>query len=182
MVFRNFRDQAPELYPWTLKFQDEYFDTNLQYIRIATVLGAITWAALGPLAPLVVEEGSLARDALIRYGLGVPIGLVSFALTYLPNYRRMWQTLISAAILLSGLVWVIHRALVEDSRPDRAYAGNMLILIFAYILSRLQFRYSALVGLALILIHNIGALFIIQDSANKSSSRSRPERRIRRRS
>jgi class 3 adenylate cyclase len=57
------------------RFQDEYFDTNLQCIRIATVLGAVTWAAFGPLAQLVVQEG-LARDALIRYGLGVPTGLV----------------------------------------------------------------------------------------------------------
>jgi class 3 adenylate cyclase len=174
-ALRSFLDEAPELRPWSLKFkdawlerrfQDAYFDTNIQYIRIATVLGAITWAALGPLAPLVVREGSLARDALIRYGLGVPIGLVSFALTYLPNYRRFWQPLLTAAILSSGLVWVIHRALVEDSRPDWAYAGNMLILIFAYILSRLQFRYSALVGLSLIVMHNVGALLIIHDSAN----------------
>lgn len=90
---RNFRDQAPEIRPWSLKFkdewleqrfQDEYFDTNLQYIRIATILGAITWAAFGPLAQLVVKEG-LFRDAVIRYGLGVPTGLVSFGLTYLPN-------------------------------------------------------------------------------------------------
>jgi class 3 adenylate cyclase len=169
---RKFLDQAPELHPWSLKFkdgwlerrfQDAYFDTNIQYIRIATVLGAATWAAFGPLAPLVVQEG-LARDALIRYGLGVPSGLVSFALTYLPGYRRIWQPLISAAIVFSGLVWVIHRALVEDARPDWGYAGNMLILIFAYILSRLQFRYSGLAGVALIVMHNVGAFLFSNDS------------------
>ena len=81
---------------------------------------------------------------MIRYGLGVPTGLVSLALTYLPKYRRIWQPMITGAILFSGLVWVIHRALVVDARSDWGYAGNMLILIFAYILSRLQFRYSAL--------------------------------------
>jgi hypothetical protein len=78
-ALRSFVDEAPELRPWSLKFkdawlerrfQDAYFDTNIQYIRIATVLGAVTWAALGPLAPLVVQGGSLARDALNRYGLG----------------------------------------------------------------------------------------------------------------
>jgi class 3 adenylate cyclase len=173
-ALRNFREQAPELQPWSLKFkdgwlerrfQDEYFDTNLQYIRIATVLGALTWAAFGPLAPLVVNEG-LFRDSVIRYGLGVPSGLVSFALTYLPNYRRIWQPLLTAAILFSGLIWVMHRALVEDARPDWGYAGNMLILIFAYILSRLQFRYSALVGVALIAMYNVGAFFVIHEKAN----------------
>jgi class 3 adenylate cyclase len=172
---RNFRDQAPELQPSSLKFkdgwlesrfQDEYFDTNLQYIRIATFLGAVTWAAFGPLAPVIVEEGGLFRDAVIRYGLGVPIGLVSFALTYLPNYRRIWQVLVSAAILLSGLVWVMHRAVVPADRPDWGYAGNMVILIFAYILSRLQFRYSVLIGAVLIVMYNVGSFFIIHESTN----------------
>jgi class 3 adenylate cyclase len=171
---RNFRDQAPEIRPWSLKFkdewleqrfQDEYFDTNLQYIRIATILGALTWAAFGPLAQLVVKEG-LFRDSVIRYGLGVPTGLVSFGLTYLPNYRRIWQPLLTAAILFSGLVWVIHRAVVLDARPDWGYAGNMLILIFAYILVRIQFRYSALVGVALIVMYNVGAFFVIHEVAN----------------
>jgi class 3 adenylate cyclase len=174
-ALRNFRDQAPELQPWSLKFkdewlerrfQDEYFDTNLQYIRIATFLGAITWAAFGPLAPLIVKEGGIFRDAAIRYGLGVPSALVSLALTYLPNFRRIWQPLISAAILFSGVVWVMHRALVEAPRPDWGYAGNMVILIFAYILSRLQFRYSVLIGVALIVMYNVGSLFIIHESTN----------------
>ena len=170
---RNFRDQAPELRPWSLKFkdgwlehrfQDEYFDTNLQYIRIATFMGAVTWAAFGPLAPLIVKEGGLFRDAMIRYGLGVPSALLSLALTYLPNYRRIWQPLVSAAILFSGVVWVMHRALVEAPRPDWGYAGNMVILIFAYILSRLQFRYSVWIGVALIMMYNVGSFFIIDES------------------
>ena len=174
-ALRNFRDQAPELQPWSLKFadewlerrfQDEYFDTNLQYIRIATFLGAVTWAAFGPLAPVIVEEGGLFRDAVIRYGLGVPIGLVSFGLTYLPNYRRIWQPLVSAAILLSGAVWVMHRAVVPADRPDWGYAGNMVILIFAYILSRLQFRYSVLIGVVLIVMYNLGSVFIIDESTD----------------
>jgi class 3 adenylate cyclase len=174
-ALRNFRDQAPELQPWSLKFtdgwlerrfQDEYFDTNLQYIRIATFLGAVTWAAFGPLAPVIVHEGGLFRDGVIRYGVGVPIGLMSFALTYLPNYRRIWQSLVSAAILLSGLVWVIHRAVVPADRPDWGYAGNMVILIFAYILSRLQFRYSVLIGVALIVMYNVWSFLIIDESTN----------------
>jgi class 3 adenylate cyclase len=165
---RSFRDEGPDLDPWTLRFhdawlerrfQDSYFDTNLQYIRIATVLGAIVWAAFGPLALLVVDGEGATRDALLRYGLGVPTAVVSFALTYMPGYRRVWQPLVSAAILMSGVVWVLHRALVEDARPDWGYAGNMLILTFAYILSRLQFRYSATLGIILIAMHNLGAVF-----------------------
>jgi hypothetical protein len=88
---------------------------------------------------------------------------VSLALTYLPNYRRIWQPMITAAILFSGPVWVIHRAFVAEGRSDWGYAGNMLILIFAYILSRLQFRYSALAGVALIVMHNVGAFLFTND-------------------
>jgi adenylate cyclase len=169
---RKFLDQAPEVRPWSLKFkdgwlerrfQDVYFDENIRYIRIATFLGAVTWAAFGPLALLVIDDNGVVLDSMIRYGLGVPTGLVSLALTYLPNYRRIWQPLITAAILFSGLVWVIHRAFVVDARTDWGYAGNMLILIFAYILSRLQFRYSALTGVALIVMHNVGAFLFTDD-------------------
>jgi class 3 adenylate cyclase len=85
---------------------------------------------------------------------------VSLGLTFLPIYRRIWQPLLAAGILLNGLAWVAHRALVGDARPDWGYAGNMLILTFAYVLSRLQFRYSALVGVALIAMHNVGAFLL----------------------
>ena len=77
-----------------------------------------------------------------------------------------FQALISAAILFSGLVWVMHRAVVPADRPDWGYAGNMVILIFAYIHSRLQFRYSVLIGVVLIVMYNVGSLFIIHEATN----------------
>ena len=165
--------QAPELAPWSLKFRDEllerryqdaYFDANIQYIRVATVLGAIAWASFGPLAQLVVQERGLFWERVVRYGLGVPSALLSLGLTYLPGYRRLWQPVLAAGILFSGVIWVVHRSLVVDARPDWGYAGNMLILIFAYILSRLQFRYSALVGLAIIVMHNVGTLLFTDET------------------
>lgn len=55
-------------------------------------------------------------------------------------------------------MWVAHRALVNDARADWGYAGNMLIMIFAYLLSRLKFRYSAPVGLGLFVMRGDGVL------------------------
>ena len=101
---------------------------------------------------IVLGSGDPVRD-------GVGSSLLAFALSYLPNFRRFWKELLTSAILFSAVVWVIHRALVDDARPDWGYAGNMLILIFAYLVSRLPFRFSALVGVAVIAIHNVGALF-----------------------
>jgi class 3 adenylate cyclase len=173
----GFLTQVPELRPWSLTFrdpllearyEDEYFDANLVYIRAATILGAVAWAAFGPLAGLVVEEG-LFWDRVIRYGMGVGSSLLAFGLSYLPNFRRFWKEVISGAILFSAVVWVIHRALVDDARPDWGYAGNMLILIFAYLVSRLPFRYSALVGVAVIAIHNVGALLFTENSTTEEA-------------
>ncbi|HEX6399857.1 MAG TPA: adenylate/guanylate cyclase domain-containing protein [Actinomycetota bacterium] len=172
-AIRAFIEQAPELRPWSLtfrdpwleqRFQDTYFDANLQYIRIAAILGAITWAAFGPLAQLVVTNDAIVWDSIIRYGLGVPSALISFALSYHARYRRFWQPLFAGAILFSGAVWVAHRALVDDARADWGYAGNMLIMIFAYLLSRLHFRYSAPVGLGLFAMHNVGTVFFTDES------------------
>ena len=174
---RGFLAETPELKPWSLTFrdpllearyEDEYFDANVVYIRAATLLGALAWAAFGPLAGLVVSEG-LFWDRVIRYGMGVGSSLLAFALSYLPNFRRFWKEVITGAILFSAVVWVIHRALVEDARPDWGYAGNMLILIFAYLVSRLPFRYSALVGVAVIAIHNVGALFYTDASTTQEA-------------
>jgi class 3 adenylate cyclase len=174
---RGFLAETPELKPWSLTFrdpllearyEDEYFDANVVYIRAATLLGALAWAAFGPLAGLVVSEG-LFWDRVIRYGMGVGSSLLAFALSCLPNFRRFWKELITGAILFSAVVWVVHRALVEDARPDWGYAGNMLILIFAYLVSRLPFRYSALVGVAVIAIHNVGALFYTDTSTTQEA-------------
>ena len=163
---RAFRDEAPELRPWSLRFidpdlerrfQDDYFDANLKYVRIATLLGAVVWAVFGPLGQIVIEEGA-GWDLFLRFGLGVPSALLSFALTYLKDYRKSWQIFVSGAILFSGLVWVAHRTLVEDARPDWGYAGVMVILVFAYVVSRLQFRYSAIVGALLIVFHNVATI------------------------
>jgi class 3 adenylate cyclase len=171
-VIRAFLEETPELRPATLRFrdawleqryQDSYFDANLPYIRIAAILGAITWAAFGPLARLVVHDEGLVWDSVIRYGFGVPSALISFAMSYHPSYRRFWQQLFAGAILFSGAVWVAHRALVEDARNDWGYAGIMLIMIFAYLLSRLQFRYSAPVGIGLFVLHNVGSVAFVDE-------------------
>jgi class 3 adenylate cyclase len=154
----RFRDPALET-----RFQAAYFRDNLPYIRLAHVIGIAVWAAFGLLAANVLEEGQSA-DVLLRFGVGVPIALLSLLLTFAPWYERVWQPLVSAVLLGSGFAWSIHRWFVTDARPDWGYAGLMVVLAFVYILARIQFRYAALVGAALVIFHNLVAAFMIGDT------------------
>ncbi|MGZ8565761.1 MAG: hypothetical protein ACXWXS_01770, partial [Actinomycetota bacterium] len=71
----RFRDAELEA-----RFQAVYFNENLPYIRLAHVLGLVVWAAFGLLAASVLEQGQTA-DVVLRFGVGVPIALLSLFLT-----------------------------------------------------------------------------------------------------
>ncbi len=154
----RFRDVAFEP-----RFQATYFRDNLPYIRLAHVLGLAVWAAFGLLAASVLERGQTA-DVVLRYGIGVPVALLSLLLTFAPWYERVWQPLLASVLAVSGMAWSMHRWFVPDARPDWGYAGLMVVLAFVYILSRILFRYAAVVGVILVAFHNVVAIAFIGDT------------------
>ena len=169
----GFRVHTPGLRAITLRFvdpelervfQQSYLRDNLAYIRIAHVLGAVTWALFALLAQMVVTEGD-QWDLLLRFGVAIPLTLVSLALTYTRWFRRHWQQQLAVVLLLSAVVWSTQRAVVEDTRPDWGYAGLMLILAFNYILTRIQFVTSAVVGALMIAYHNVIAIAFTDERA-----------------
>ncbi|MGZ8579003.1 MAG: hypothetical protein ACXWWX_05675, partial [Actinomycetota bacterium] len=154
----RFRDAELEA-----RFQAVYFNENLPYIRLAHVLGLVVWAAFGLLAASVLEQGQTA-DVVLRFGVGVPIALLSLFLTFATWYGRVWQPLLTVVLIASGAAWSIHRWFVADARPDWGYAGLMVVLAFVYILSRIQFRYAAVAGAVLVAFHNVVAVALIGDT------------------
>lgn len=123
-AIRNFRDEAPELRPWSLRFidpelekrfQDDYITANLPYIRLAHMLAVVVWVVFGLMARVVIEQGTM-NDAILRYRLGVPTVLIGLGLTYARGYARWWQWAVAATLLVNGIIWASHRALVPSAR------------------------------------------------------------------
>jgi class 3 adenylate cyclase len=172
---RRFFKQASELHPVTLRFVDPemgrsfheaYFRDNLPYIRLAHVLAVAVWAAFGPLARYLLEDGrGGTEDLVLRYGIAIPIVLVSLATTYARWYPRVWQQVLVAVLLVNGMLWSLHRAVIPDASAEWAFAGLVLILAFNYVLSRVQFVYTAVIGVVLIAFHNVVAVAFAHDTA-----------------
>jgi len=167
---RRFLKAVPELHPITLRFVDQrlgdsfqrdYFRDNLPYIRLAHVLGIFMWAVFGILARyLVLNDAGGTADLVLRFGVAIPIVLVSFALTYASWYPRRWQPILAFVLLANGLLWSTHRAFVEGATAEWAFAGMILVLAFNYVLSRVQFVYTAVIGIVLIAYHNVVSVYV----------------------
>jgi class 3 adenylate cyclase len=88
---------------------------------------------------------------------------VSLALTYASWYPRHWQPVLFVVLLANGMTWVIHRAVVPSAGARWAFAGLIVILSFNYMLSRIQFIYSAAAGVVLIVFYDIVAIAFTDD-------------------
>jgi class 3 adenylate cyclase len=88
---------------------------------------------------------------------------VSLALTYASWYPRRWQPVLFVVLLANGVTWVIHRAVVPSADANWAFAGLIVILSFNYVLSRIQFIYSAAAGVLLIAFYDIIAIGFTDD-------------------
>jgi class 3 adenylate cyclase len=159
----QFLEHAPEIHPFTLRFLDPaverehghvYFRDVLPYIRIANVLGIASWVLLGILAAIELERDQVA-DLVIRFGIGIPLIAISLALSYASWYPRHWKAAVTAVIGVSAVVWSFHRVYVGEARPSWSWAGMMLLLAFAYILTRLPFVYASALGAFAIVTYNV---------------------------
>jgi class 3 adenylate cyclase len=172
---RRFLEQAPEIRPTSLRFVDPeleaafettYFRESLPYVRLAHVMGITLWAAFGFLADIVIE-GEHGMDLFLRFGIAVPVLVISLAVSYARGFPSMWRPWLCAVLLVNAGVWSTHRALVPAAPADWGYAGLMVILAFCYILSRLPFVDSSFLGVVMIAYHNVVSYGIVHDTAKQ---------------
>jgi class 3 adenylate cyclase len=103
---------------------------------------------------------------VLRFAVAIPIVLVSLGLTYTRWYPRYWQPVLAFVLLANGMLWSTHRAFVEEASAEWAFAGMVLVLAFNYVLSRVQFIYTAVIGIVLIAYHNVVSV-VVQETAQE---------------
>jgi class 3 adenylate cyclase len=130
-------------------FRAEYFAQSLASNRAALVLAIAQWAVFGALAAGVLDDDT-TTDFLYRYGILIPAVLIAFAATFLPGYRRWWARATIAILLFNGFVWASQRTLIDDVGPEWGYAPIMIILAFAFTLTRLRFLEASISGMIVI--------------------------------
>src|SRR6266508_1164518 len=120
------RRTGGELHPVTCRFgdpgleagfRDQNFQNNLTQVRIAHVLGVGLWVVWG----LLVRSdlgADRAFDLKMRYGVFIPIILVSLAFTFTNAYPRVWQRASAAAILATGFAWISYVSAIDAMPID----------------------------------------------------------------
>ena len=171
----RFLEQSVEMRPISLRFidpaletdfQTAYFTVSLPYVRLAHVLGIVLWIVFVFLADIVIP-GDQGADLVIRYGIAVPSLVISLGVTYTRWFPPHWRGWMSFILLFNAGLWATHRVFVPVAPAEWAYAGLMVVLMFCYILSRLPFSYSAIVGVVVIAYYNVVSYGVVHDTVRE---------------
>jgi signal transduction histidine kinase len=135
-------------------FQRDYVVRTLLQVRIALLMGTLTYGLFGILDALVLPL-QIQTTWLIRYGFVCPAILATLALTYIPWFHRYLQPILSLLIAL-GCLGVI---LMIPIAPFY-YPGIILVFIFGYAFIYLRFLWASLSGWITVILYEI-TLFLI---------------------
>lgn len=126
-------------------FLKNYTIRSLPLQRIAVLMGCILLAVFG-LMDVLVLEGSLDVIIALRYGLLVPLTLTFLLYTYSPHFKKYPQLAIMGMVISmgAGLSAIVMLAPVDAS--PLYFAGNMLVIFFAYSFLSLRFVWANLAG------------------------------------
>ena len=159
----RFRDPALES-----AFRDDRFRHNVLNIRFAFLAGIVLWISWGVLLrPHILALSDQRLDALMRFGVFIPMLIVGLGLTFTPFFRRMWQGL---SVVIAGttiLLWVYYVSHILTLPAEYGYVGVILITAFTYTLLRLRFLLVMLItviGIAAYLPYAFTARYIVDVS------------------
>jgi class 3 adenylate cyclase len=142
-------------------FQAERYRHNLANIRFAFVAGVALWIVWGLLVrPYMFVLADLRLDAVMRFGVFIPMLVVGFVLTFTRLFERIWEWVSVAIATATLLLWVFYVSNVLTLPLEYGYVGIILITAFTYALLRLRFVLVALitlVGIAAYLTYAFGA-------------------------
>jgi class 3 adenylate cyclase len=148
-------------------FREQNFRNNLTTLRIGHILGILLWVVWGFLLRSDLGADS-DFDLKMRYGVFIPIILISLAFSFTSVYSRFWQQACAAAILATGFAWVVYVSAIEAMPVDYGYVGVILIMTFGYTLIRLRFLLAAAVSAVMVLAYMTASLWVNDVTAREA--------------
>jgi len=159
----RFRDPALES-----AYRDDRFRHNVGNIRFAFLAGIALWIVWGLLMrPHILALADRRLDAVMRFGVFIPLLLVGFGLTFTPLFRRIWQSMTVVITSVTLILWVYYASNILTLPAEYGYVGILLITAFTYTLLRLRFLLVVLVtviGIAAYLPYAFTAKYVVEVS------------------
>src|SRR5439155_4811941 len=119
------------------------------------------WGLL--LRPHILALADRRLDAIVRFGVFIPLLLVGLGLTFTPLFRRIWQLLSVVIATATILLWVYYVSQIRTLPAEYGYVGVILITAFTYTLLRLRFLFVVLItviGIAAYMPYALTARYI----------------------
>jgi class 3 adenylate cyclase len=121
-------------------FRDDQLRLHLGNIRFAFLVGIGLWVSWGLLLRRYIQVLSDQRlDAVMRWGLFIPILVIGLVLTFAPFFGRIWEGICVAIAAVTMLAWVYYTSNIQTLPIEYGYVGVILITAFTYTLLRLRF-------------------------------------------
>ncbi|HKE54714.1 MAG TPA: adenylate/guanylate cyclase domain-containing protein [Actinomycetota bacterium] len=149
-------------------FRANQYQHNLGNIRFAFLAGIGLWLSWGfLLRPYIRVLSELRLDAVMRFGVFIPMLVLGLVLTFTRFFARVWEWV---AVAIAGgtlLLWVVYVSQILTLPAEYGYVGVILITAFTYTLLRLRFVFVALItviGIAAYMPYALTAAYIFQVS------------------
>ena len=155
----RFRDPVLEA-----SFREERLRSDLWNIRLAFLIGIGLWIGWGLLLRRYMLALSDQRlDAIVRFGVFIPLLVIGLALSYTSIFQRIWEWLCVGIATATLVIWVFYSSNILTLPVEYGYVGVILITAFSYSLLRLRFVLVVLItaiGIAVYLPYAFSARYI----------------------
>jgi len=150
----RFRDPQTER-----QYLSESLNEARTLIRTYLVAAALLYLMFGIL-DYVVGGSLVATLWFVRYAIVCPIFLAAAAMTYVPAFDTLAQTVLSIAMIAPGIGVVIMTAIMPPPFNSLYYAGLIMVVIYGSSLVRLRFVNSVFISLLLVALYQIVSTLI----------------------
>ena len=133
-------------------YQAHFFRESLGIVRLALLAVAILYGLFGFLDAGIAPEIKNYLF-LIRFGIVLPVLFLVFICSYFQFFRRIWQWLLFAAMIIGGSGIIAMSTRIPDSLIY--YTGLTLVFSAGYFFIKLRFFLASLAGWIIILAFNI---------------------------
>jgi signal transduction histidine kinase len=139
------------------EFQRDTIRRFLPQTRVALLLALFLYAIFGALDPFVVSRATRFAWAL-RYGLGCPLIVLLFGLSFTRPFERWVHHAWVALALVIGLS-IIAMTLKDSSGWSHLYyAGLTMIAVYIYTFVRVPFLAASVTSWGLALVYQVAAI------------------------
>lgn len=151
----EFRDRAIEN-----AFIEETMNNSIWIIRMMGILGILSFGCFAFLDYLTLPD-SYQKAWLIRFAIGFPICIGSFAITYTKYFTKYSQIVVATCMISLSITIILIIYISKENEIGRGlyYAGLIQLMLFSYIL-RLKAIYGSSIFILSIIFYNILSIHI----------------------